>query len=141
MYRDDLCAVCGESLPPDHLYCREHAAIVDDLLHEVGERLPRVVEDLERLAWLVQAIAPETWDFLAEDHPDDPLWPPSPTTTLRADGGEVDVDVDSEPGMVTVSVRLGLAETLKAVGAALATADVAAMAAAAADAEDAGATH
>ena len=34
MYRDDLCAVCGESLPPDHLYCREHAAIVDDLLHE-----------------------------------------------------------------------------------------------------------
>ena len=90
MYRDDLCAVCGESLPPDHLYCREHAAIVDDLLHEVGERLPRVVEDLERLAWLVQAIAPETWDFLAEDHPDDPLWPPSPTTTLRADGGEVD---------------------------------------------------
>lgn len=141
MYRDDVCAVCGESLPPDHLYCREHAAIVDDLLHEVGQRLPRLLDDLGRVAELVDSIAPETWDWLAEQHPDDPLWPPTPTTTLRADGGDVDVDVDSEPGMVTVSVSQALAATLRAVREGLDAAGVAAMAQAAADAEGAGATH
>ena len=141
MYRDDVCAVCGESLPPDHLYCREHAAVVDDLLHEIGETLPRLIGDLDRVAELLDSIAPETWDYLAEDHPDDPVWPPAPTTVLTADGADVDVDVDAEPGMVTVSVRHTLAATLRAVHSALAASGLDDMIGAARDADGAGATH
>lgn len=141
MYRDDLCAVCGESLPPDHLYCREHAAIVDDLLHEIGDLAPRLLGDLQRLARLFDSIAEETWDYLAERHEDDPLWPPRPTVRVTADGGDVDVDVDSEPGMVTVRLTQGIPELLTALRAALEGADIARLAATAAEAEDTGATH
>jgi hypothetical protein len=141
MYRDDVCAVCGESLPPDHLYCREHAAVVDDLLHEVGERLPRLAEDLGRTAELLRMIHPETWEYLAEQAGDDPVWPPRPTVVSSTDGEDVDVDVDSEPGQVTVSLTVDLAAALGDLAAALARTSAAAMAAAARTAEGAGATH
>ncbi|WP_370324089.1 hypothetical protein [Euzebya sp.] len=141
MYRDDVCAVCGESLPPDHLYCREHAAVVDELLHDIGERLPRLADDLRAVADLVAKIHPETWDYLSEDHPDEPLWPPRPELVTTTDGADLDVDVDSEPGRVTVSVRNDLAALLGDLAAALARTTVADMAAAARDVEGAGATH
>lgn len=145
MYRDDVCAVCGESLPPDHLYCREHAAQVDDLLHEIGDRVPALLADLARLADLVSSIHPETWDYLAEQHAEDeddePVWPPASLLTLHADGGDVDVDVDTEPGMVTVEVRTALADLLRAVATTIETSGAPAMAAAASEARDAGATH
>lgn len=141
MYRDDICAVCGDSLPPDHLYCREHAATVDDRLHEIAEVLPRLRADLERAAELIGSIAQETWDYLAEADPEDPDWPPPVTTVLTTDGEDVDVDVDAEPGMVTVSVRHDLATTLSAVAEALDRAGLDPMITGAAAAEDAGATH
>jgi hypothetical protein len=117
VYRDDVCAVCGESLPPDHFYCREHAAGVDDRLHEIGALLPRLADDAERLATLLTQVAGETWDYLAEQQPDDPDWPPAPAVELRADGDDIDVDVDSEPGFVTVRLSLPLADLLAAVAA------------------------
>lgn len=141
MYRDDVCAVCGESLPPDHLYCREHAAVVDDLLHEIGERLPRLAEDLRRTAELLGRIHPETWDYLAETTDPDALWPPRPTVVSTTDGEDVDVDVDSEPGKVTVSLTLDLRAALGDLAAALARTDVDRLAASAGTAEGAGATH
>ncbi len=141
MYRDDVCAVCGESLPPDHLYCREHAAIVDDMLHEIGERLPRLVEDLGRVAELLGRVAPETWDFLAEQTDEDPLWPPRPQLVVTTDGEDLDVDVDSEPGKVTVSVTADLAVLLADLAGALDRAGVADLADSAGRAQDAGATH
>lgn len=141
MYRDDLCAVCGESLPPDHLYCRDCAARVDDLLHEIGDVAPQLLADLQRLAELLESIAPETWDFLAETHADDPVWPPRPTLEVTTDGADVDVDVDGEPGMVTVRVTHDIAALLRALRQALSEGDLPRMAAAAATAEDAGATH
>ena len=114
MYRDDTCAVCGESLPPDHFYCREHAADVDDRLSEIGTLLPRVAADVSRLAELVGGIAGETWDYVAEDEPDDPVWPPVPEIALRADPEHVEVDVDSEPGLVRVRLGVPLADLLDA---------------------------
>jgi hypothetical protein len=141
MYRDDVCAVCGESLPPDHLYCREHAAEVDDRLRELGVLLPRVLDDLTRLGELVGGIAEPTWDYLAEDEPDDPLWPPTPRLEVLADADELDVDVDAEPGMVRLVLQVGLAPLLDAVRAALDTPDLRRAAAAAAKAEGANATH
>ena len=141
MYRDDVCAVCGESLPPDHLYCRDHAAQVDDMLHEIGERLPRLIDDLRRTSALLSQVHPETWDYLAERTDPDALWPPRPTVVSTTDGEDVDVDVDSEPGKVTVSVSLDLAAALADLAAALAHTDTDRLAAAARTAEGAGATH
>ena len=141
MYRDDTCAVCGESLPPDHFYCREHAAGVDDRLHEIGALLPRVTQDLERLATLLDQVAEETWDYLAEQQPDDPAWPPVPDLAVTADGDAVDVDIDSEPGYVRLRLRLPLARLLAAVAGAVAGADVERVAGAAAHAHGANATH
>jgi hypothetical protein len=141
MYRDDVCAVCGESLPPDHFYCREHAAEVDDRLQRIGDLLPRVTADLARLAVLVDDIAEPTWDYLAEAEPDDPEWPPVPAMGLRADAEEVDVDLDSEPGFVRVDVRVSLARLLTAVANALHDPRFARVAEAAAKAEGANATH
>ncbi|CAN5313787.1 hypothetical protein BH23ACT9_BH23ACT9_39210 [soil metagenome] len=141
MYRDDACAVCGDSLPPDHLYCREHAAAVDDLLHELGELLPQVTGGLVRAAELLDLIAPETWDYLAEQTPEDPDWPPQPTLITTTDGDDVDVDVDRDPGKVTVSVRSDLATLLADLAVALRAAGVDAMAMSARPAEGAGATH
>ena len=141
MYRDDTCAVCGESLPPDHFYCREHAAGVDERLHEIGALLPRVMQDVTRLAALLDQVAEETWDYLAEQQPDDPAWPPVPDLALSADADAVDVDVDSEPGYVRLQLRLPLAQLLSVVAAALGAADVGRVATAAAHAQGANATH
>lgn len=141
MYRDDTCPVCHESLPPDHLYCREHAASVDERLHEIGALLGRVRADLPRLAELLDQIAGETYDWLAEDHDPDAEWPPVPPMTLKVTPEDVEVDVDSEPGYVRVQVRPALSALLASLGAALHTADTRAFADAAARAEGGNATH
>jgi hypothetical protein len=141
MYRDDVCAVCGESLPPDHFYCREHAADVDERLHEIGAIVPRLLDDLDRLCELVDGVAEETWDYIAESEPDDPVWPPAPTVRLRADAEEVDVDVDSEPGYVAVRLELGLPALLGALREGLDTAELRRAAAACAHAQGASSTH
>jgi hypothetical protein len=141
MYRDDVCAVCGESLPPDHFYCREHAAGVDDRLHEIGTIVPRLLGDLGRLTELLSAVAEETWDYLAESEPDDPVWPPVPSIHLRADADEVDVDVDSEPGYVAVRLELALVQLLTALHEGIDTPELRRAAAACAVAEGANSTH
>lgn len=141
MYRDDTCAVCGDSLPPDHFYCREHATTVDDRLHEIGRLLPRVARDSARLAQLLEQIAEETWDYLADQEPGDPVWPPAPPLILRADADEITVDVDSEPGYVQVEIRSAVARTLAAVGSALADTELQRLAGAASATQGANATH
>jgi len=141
VYRDDTCAVCGESLPPDHFYCREHAAGVDDRLHQIGALLARVGTDLTDLHRLLEQIAPETWDYLAEQQPDDPQWPPVPDVRLRADAEEVTVDVDSEPGYVRVTLSAPLVQLLEALAHELGREAWLRLAQAAAAAEGANATH
>lgn len=141
MYRDDTCATCGESLPPDHLYCREHAAEVDDRLHELGERLPRLLEDLDAVTRLLAELAEETYDYVAEAEPDEPEWPPRPRVTVRADAEDVDVAVDPEPGLVDAHLSVGLPTLLAAVRDGLSAEEVRRFAAACARAEGAGATH
>lgn len=141
MYRDDACAVCGESLPPDHFYCRDHAATVDERLHEIGDLLPRVAQDAGRLATLLAQVAPETWDYIAEQQDDDPVWPPVPEVAVRADAEEIDVDVDTEPGYVRTRLRLPLSSLVAALAAGLADTELERVAAAAARCEGANATH
>jgi len=141
MYRDDVCAVCGDSLPPDHLYCREHAAHVDERLHEIGALLARAVADTPRLAGLTTQIAQETYDWLAEAQPGDPAWPPVLTLELRLDSEDVAVEVDPEPGVVRITLRPPLPALLTAVSTALQAGEVARFATACADAEGANATH
>jgi hypothetical protein len=141
MYRDDLCAVCGESLPPDHLYCREHAAEVDDRLHEIGTLLERMRTDLPRLAALLEGIAEETYDWLAEDEPEDPEWPPADEVALRLDPEDLEVDVDTEPGYVRVILRPPLAALLAQTAAVLSSGEAERFARACAEAEGANATH
>ena len=141
MYRDDVCAVCGESLPPDHFYCREHAATVDERLHEIGSLLPRVRADVERLAELLGQVAPETWDYLAEQEPDDPDWPPAPVVALRPDADAITVDVDSDPGYVSVHMTAPLEDLLAALARAVDGSDWARLGQSAADAQGANATH
>lgn len=141
MYRDDVCAVCGESLPPDHFYCREHGATVDERLHEIGALLDRVRDDVPRLARLLGQVAQDTYDWLAEDHDPDTEWPPVPHVGLRVAPEDVDVDVAAEPGYVRVALRAGLPELLEAVGAALAAPETGVFGQACARAEGANATH
>ncbi len=101
MYRDDECAVCGAALPPDHAYCREHAAEVDDRLHQIGSLLGRVLDDLPRLGRLLGEIAPQTWEWLS-DLADDPSdWPPPLALRLHLHADQVDV----EPGRVRVDLE------------------------------------
>jgi hypothetical protein len=141
VYRDDVCAVCGESLPPDHFYCREHGASVDERLHQIGVLLANVSTDARRLAELLGQVAAETWDYLAEQEEDDPQWPPAPAVMLRADADDIDVDVDSEPGFVTIRLSLPLAELLAGVARDLQDEQWRRVAAATAAAEGANATH
>lgn len=141
MYRDDRCAVCGESLPPDHFYCRAHAVDVDDRLHDVADRLPDLADRTAQLHDLVDGIAEETWDYVAEADPSDPLWPPTAQVSLRVDPDQIDVDVDSEPGYVRVDLRLSLVELLAAVQAGLASVEDKGFLEACATAEGAGVTH
>lgn len=142
MYRDDICPVCGESLPPDHLYCREHAAEVDERLHEIGLLLARLRDDVPRLAVLLAEIAPETWDWLAEaSGHDEAVWPPAPQIVVGVHADEVDVDVDTEPGRVRIDLATDLRRLLEALGAGLGDQDVGQAADACRSAEGAGATH
>lgn len=141
MYRDDTCAVCGESLPPDHFYCREHAATIDERLHRIGELLARVSADLPELATLLDQIAGETYEWLAEAHDPNAEWPPVPSVALRVAPEDVDVDVDTEPGYVRVEVRPPLAALLASVASALNTGEAAAFAQAVTTAEGGNATH
>lgn len=141
MYRDDVCAVCGESLPPDHFYCREHAATVDDRLREIGRLLPRVAADVGRLAELLGQVAPETWDYLSEQEAGDPAWPPVPALALRPDADAVAVDVDTDPGYVRVELAAPLEDLLQALAVAISGDEWMRLAAAAATAQGANATH
>jgi hypothetical protein len=108
VYRDDECAVCGAALPPDHVYCREHAAEVDDRLHRVGELLGRVLDDLPQLAQLLDEIAPETWEWLSDDAGATAGWLPPLALRLQVHADQLDVDVDSEPGRVRLDVEADL---------------------------------
>ena len=141
MYRDDLCAVCGESLPPDHFYCREHAVDVDGRLHDIAGRLPDLRARTGELHDLVDGIAEETWDYVAESDPADPVWPPTATVDLRVDSAQIDVDVDSEPGYVRVRLQLSMTELLAAARDGLATVDDERFVRACASAHGAGVTH
>jgi hypothetical protein len=141
MYRDDVCAVCGESLPPDHFYCREHAATVDERLHEIGARLGALRGDVAHLAALLDEVAGETWDYLAEAEPDDPAWPPAPQLALRVLPEEVDVDVDPVGAYVRVDLRAPLPQLLAALSAALDDERLERLRAACERAEGANATH
>ena len=144
MYRDDVCAVCGQSLPPDHFYCREHGEEVDERLHELGQRLDALARDLPRLAQLFDEIAPETWDWLADEAAegdDDLAWPPAPPVTLHVHADEVEVDVDSEPGQVRLDLACELGTLLAALSAGLDAAGAARIAAACRHVEGANATH
>lgn len=109
MYRDDECAVCGAALPPDHVYCREHAAEVDGRLHRIGELLGRVMDDLPRLARLLDEIAPETWEWLSDEAGDTTGWLPPLPLRMHVHADQLDVDVDSEPGRVRLDVEADLA--------------------------------
>jgi hypothetical protein len=141
VYRDDVCAVCGESLPPDHFYCRDHGATVDERLHEIGALLADVTRGVAQLGELLRQVAPETWDYLAEQEDDDPQWPPASQILLHADADDIEVDVDSEPGFVTVRLSLPLAELLTEVARDLQRDDWRRLTAAAAAAQGANATH
>lgn len=114
MYRDDQCAVCGAALPPDHVYCREHAAEVDDRLHRIGATLDRVLDDLPELARLVGEIAPETWEWLSDEAADPDEWPPPLDLRLHLHADQIDVDVDSEPGRVRVDLTTELIDWARA---------------------------
>lgn len=141
MYRDDECAVCGVALPPDHVYCREHAAEVDDRLHEIGERLPRMLDDLAALGRLIDQVAPDTWEYLSDRMCRDEAWPPPVVLTLRLHADQVDVDVDTEPGRVRIALEPELATWMQASSAALEAADVRSLTRACVDAEGAGAAY
>lgn len=108
MYRDDQCAVCGAALPPDHVYCREHAAEVDERLHRIGALLDRVLDDMPQLTQLLDEVAPETWDWLSEATDVDAEWPPPLPVRLLVHADQFDVDVDSEPGRVRVLLETDL---------------------------------
>ena len=140
MYRDDECAVCGESLPPDHFYCREHAAGVDDRLHEIGDLFDRVAPDLVRLAELLSQVAGETWDYLAEQEADE-AWPPPALLRLGLHADDVNVDVDAQPGRVRLDLAVPLDHLLAAVVAGLDAAGVGRLAAACRQAHGLNATH
>ena len=162
MYRDDTCAVCGESLPPDHFYCREHAAEVDDRLHEIGALLGDLAERVPRLARLLDEVAGETWDWLADEEEasreaeagepeagdtgtgetgDELVWPPTAPLRLRVHADEVDVDVDSEPGLVRLDVACELGTLLEALARGLDEAQVTRLARACARAKGGNVTH
>lgn len=141
MYRDDQCAVCGEALPPDHAYCREHASQVDDRLHQIGELLDRLLDDLPALTQLLAQIAPDTWDWLSDDAGSDEQWPPVLDVRVRLHADQVDVDIDSEPGRVKVDLDGDLLTWCDALRTALERADLRTVAQTCARADGAGAAY
>jgi hypothetical protein len=141
VYRDDQCAVCGAALPPDHVYCREHAAEVDDRLHRIGATLTRVLDDLPELAQLIGEIAPETWEWLSDEVGADDEWPPALGVHLQLHADQVDVDVDREPGRVRVDLATELRDWVDAAAGAMERADLRRVARACADASGADAAY
>lgn len=140
MYRDDRCAVCGEALPPDHVYCREHGAQVDARLHDAAASLQRAAVDLGRGADLLAHVAEETFAWLADGAGIDADWPPRGALTLTVPADDVDVDVDAEPGRVRVRLEIELATLLRAVADRLEAPDVERFVRACADAQGADTT-
>ena len=141
MYRDDQCAVCGAALPPDHVYCREHAAEVDDRLHQLGALLGRLLDDLPALTRLLDQVAPETWDWLSDTMGSDEDWPPALAVRMRLHADQVEVDVDSEPGRVKVDLDAELLAWCDALRVALESKDLRAVADACSQAQGAGAAY
>jgi hypothetical protein len=141
VYRDDQCAVCGAALPPDHVYCREHAAEVDDRLHRIGALLHRLLDDVPALARLLDQVAPETWEYLSDTMGIEEAWPPPLPLTLSLHADQLDVDVDSEPGRVRVTLEPELAGWLRTTATAFATIDLVSVAEACSRAEGADAAY
>lgn len=119
MYRDDQCAVCGVALPPDHVYCREHAAEVDGRLHRIGQLLGRVLDDLPQLAKLLGEVAPDTWEWLSDEVGDSDEWLPPLALRLQVHADQLDVDVDTEPGRVRLDLEADLPDWCRATTAAM----------------------
>ena len=141
MYRDDECAVCGASLPPDHVYCREHAAQVDDRLHRVGALLGRLLDDLPELTRLLGEIADETWDWLADEAGVTDDWPPALALRMQVHADQFEVDVDSEPGRVRIDLETPLLTWCRSTASALDAAGLRTMAGACAQARGADAAY
>lgn len=141
MYRDDQCAVCGAALPPDHVYCREHAGQVDDRLHQIGELLQRIADDIPALTRLLDQVAPETWEWLSDTMGSDEQWPPPLAVRMRLHADQVDVDVASDPGQVRVDLDADLATWCDALRAAIDAADLRTVADACLQAKGAGAAY
>lgn len=141
MYRDDQCAVCGAALPPDHVYCREHAGEVDDRLHEIGALLHHLLDDLPALTRLLDQVAPETWEWLSDTMDSDQQWPPPLALHLGLHADQVDVDVAGEPGQVDVLLDIDLATWCRALRAALVKVDLRTVADACTHARGAGAAY
>jgi hypothetical protein len=141
VYRDDQCAVCGAALPPDHVYCREHADQVDDRLHEIGALLHRLADDLPALTRLLDQVAPETWEWLSDSMGMEEQWPPPLPVQMRLHADQVEVDVASEPGQVRVDLDADLLTWCDALRAAMEAADLRVVAQACAQAHGAGAAY
>jgi hypothetical protein len=141
VYRDDQCAVCGAALPPDHVYCREHAGQVDDRLHEIGALLRRLTDDLPTLTRLLDQVAPETWEWLSDSMGTEEQWPPPLPVQLHLYADQVEVDVASEPGQVRVDLDADLLTWCDALRAAMEAADLRVVAQACAQAQGAGAAY
>ena len=141
MYRDDQCAVCGAALPPDHVYCREHAGEVDERLHEIGTLLHRLVDDVPTLTRLLGQVAPETWEWLSDSMGREDQWPPPLPIRLRLHADQVEVDVASEPGQVLVDLEVDLRTWCDALREAIEATDLRTVARACAQAAGAGAAY
>jgi hypothetical protein len=141
VYRDDQCAVCGAALPPDHVYCREHAGEVDDRLHEIGALLHRLADDVPALTRLLGQVAPETWEWLSDSMDVDEQWPPPLPVRLRLHADQVEVDVASEPGQVLVDLEVDLRTWCDALREAMNATDLRTLAQACAQATGAGAAY
>jgi hypothetical protein len=141
VYRDDQCAVCGAALPPDHVYCREHAGQVDDRLHEIGVLLRRIADDVPALTRLLGQVAPETWEWLSDTMGSDEQWPPSLAVQMRLHADQVDVDVANDPGQVTVDLDADLLTLCDALRVAIEATDLNSVADACVDAQGAGAAY
>ena len=133
--------MCGAALPPDHVYCREHAGQVDDRLHHIGELLQRIADDVPALTRLLDQVAPETWEWLSDSMGSDEQWPPPLAVRMRLHADQVDVDVAGDPGQVRVDLDADLATWCDALRTAIEATDLRAVADACLDAEGAGAAY
>lgn len=133
--------MCGAALPPDHVYCREHAGQVDDRLHQIGELLRRIADDVPALTRLLDQVAPETWEWLSDTMGSDEQWPPPLAVRMRLHADQVDVDVASDPGQVRVDLDADLLTLCDALRVAIEATDLRSIADACLHAEGAGAAY